>query len=61
LGYQSPLGFRVDGELGYQRYGTKSVSPLNANGLLPESNGSRLSNQSGGAHDPFTSILFVTL
>ena len=55
LGYRLPLGFRVEGELGYQHYLTDTISPLNTNGVLPAANGTRLVNPSGGAHDVFTS------
>jgi hypothetical protein len=55
LGYRLPLGFRVEGELGYQHYLTDTTSPLSADGVFPAANGTRLSNPSGGAHDLFTS------
>ena len=54
LGYILPLGFRVEGELGYQHYLTSTVSPLATNGLFPTDNGSRLTNPSGGGHNLFT-------
>jgi len=57
LGYRLPLGFRVEGELGYAHYLIDSVSPLSTNGAFPGLNGTRLSRSSGGSHDLFTATL----
>jgi OOP family OmpA-OmpF porin len=54
LGYRLPLGFRVEGELGYLHYGLDTIDPLSTNGMFPSENGSRLSNPSGGSRNLFT-------
>lgn len=57
LGYRLPLGFRIEGELGYANYTTASASPLSTNGAFPALNGSRLGLQSGGNHDEYTATI----
>jgi opacity protein-like surface antigen len=57
VGYQLPLGFRIEGELGYEHYTTGSVSPAVTNGALPLLNGSRLTLQSGGGHNTYTGTI----
>lgn len=54
VGYSLPLGFRVEGELGYQHFTANSISPDSTNGTFPELTGAKLSNPSGGDHDIFT-------
>jgi len=50
LGYRLPLGFRVEGEVGYAHYSSSSTSPA-TNGAFPALNGSRLGLQAGGGFD----------
>jgi opacity protein-like surface antigen len=57
LGYKLPLGFRIEGELGFARYASDSVSPLSTNGAFPLLNGSRLSLRSGGNHDQYSATV----
>lgn len=54
VGYKLPLGFRVEGELGYAHYSADSASPLSTNGAFPQLNGSGLALQSGGGYDQYS-------
>jgi opacity protein-like surface antigen len=53
LGYKLPLGFRVEGEVGYAHYTASSDTPT-ANGGFPTLNGTRLTPQTGGGVDQIT-------
>lgn len=57
VGYQLPLGFRIEGELGYAYYTAGGVSPQVTNGTVPALNGSRLSLQSGGAYNTYSATV----
>lgn len=54
VGYHLPLGFRIEGEFGYQHYTTDSISPFSSDGQFPPINGTRLTNPSGGDHNVLT-------
>jgi opacity protein-like surface antigen len=57
VGYKLPLGFRVEGELGYAHYSFDSENPLSTDGTFPPLNGSRLALQSGGGHDQYSATV----
>ena len=54
LGYKLPLGFRIEGELGYAHYNASYVSPISLDGTFPNLVGNRLNLVSGGARDDYT-------
>jgi opacity protein-like surface antigen len=57
LGYHLPLGFRIEGELGYAHYSTDTASPLGTTRPFASLDGSRLSTTSGGDLSTFTATV----
>jgi len=57
LGYHLPLGFRVEGALGYAHYSTDTASPLGTTRAFAALDGSRLSTTSGGDLSTFTATV----
>lgn len=57
VGYRLPLGFRVEGELGYAHYAASSDSPFSSNGVFPNLVGNRLGVVSGGDRDDYSATV----
>jgi opacity protein-like surface antigen len=54
-GYRLPLGFRVEGELGYAQFDSDTISPQSPR--FANLNGSKLSRISGGGHERYTATV----
>jgi opacity protein-like surface antigen len=57
LGRNLPFGLRLEAELGYLHYTPDSINPLSTGGALPNLNGTKLTNPTGGDHDRITATL----